>query len=115
MLQQLMNHRVHMIKLPTQITKRYLRITGCFFVGHATIITHYHKLMKTAYSIAWITWITWFLAWELTALFTGHDQYTLSDYVWRLEEINSQWTFARYLIAVSCLWLFFHLAFGWFR
>jgi len=71
--------------------------------------------MKTAYSAAWIAWIAWFLGWELTALLTGHGNLTLSDYVWRLEEINRGWTFLRYFTAAFCLWLFFHMAFGWLR
>jgi hypothetical protein len=71
--------------------------------------------MSTAYAIAWIVWVAWFLGWELTALFTGHPQWTLSEYVWRLERLGTSWTFLRYFIAAGCLWLFFHLAFGLFR
>jgi hypothetical protein len=71
--------------------------------------------MKLAYAIGWITWIALFLGLELSALFTGHSRYTLSDYVWRLEEISAGWTFLRYFVAVFCLWLMLHLTFGWFR
>jgi len=71
--------------------------------------------VKTLYAAVWITWIAWFLAWELGALFTGHADLTLSDYVWRLEEINRGWTFLRYFVAVFCLWLFLHMSFGWLR
>lgn len=71
--------------------------------------------MKTAYAVLWMAWIAAFLSLELTALFSGHHELTLSDFVWRLEEINKAWTFLRYFVAAFCLWLFFHMAFGWFR
>jgi len=71
--------------------------------------------LATLYAVAWILWIAAFLAIELSALFTGHNQYTLSDFVWRLEEVNRSWTFLRYCVAVFCLFLFFHMTFGWFR
>jgi hypothetical protein len=70
--------------------------------------------MKTVYAVLWIGWIAYFLAAEFTAIGTGHDELTLSDFVWRLEEVNSAWTALRYFVAVFCLWLFFHMAFGWF-
>lgn len=66
------------------------------------------------YALMWVGWIAAFLAIELSAIFTGHNQYTLSDFVWRLEEINTGWTFLRYFVAAFCLWLFLHMAFGWF-
>lgn len=72
-------------------------------------------MLKNTYALAWIFWVAWFLGWELTALFTRHPDLTLSDYVWRLEEISQGWTFLRYFVAVFCLWLFFHMAFGLFR
>jgi hypothetical protein len=71
--------------------------------------------LGTVYAALWIGWIAAFLVIELTALFTGNPRYTLSEYVWRLEEINRAWTFLRFFIAAFCLWLFFHMAFGWFR
>jgi len=71
--------------------------------------------MAKVYAALWAAWIIAFLAIELTALFTGHSQYTLSDFVWRLERINTAWTFLRYFVAVFCLWLFFHMAFGLFK
>ena len=71
--------------------------------------------MAKIYAALWAAWIIAFLAIELTALFTRHSQYTLSDFVWRLERINAAWTFLRYFVAVFCLWLFFHMAFGLFK
>lgn len=73
--------------------------------------------MKTGnvYATLWILWIVAFLAIELTALWTGKSQYTLSEYVWRLERLGTAWTFIRYFICAFCLWLFCHMAFGWFR
>lgn len=73
--------------------------------------------MKTGnvYATLWILWLVVFLAIELTALWTGKPQYTLSEYVWRLERLGTAWTFLRYFIAAFCLWLFLHMAFGWFR
>ena len=71
--------------------------------------------LSTVYALLWIAWIIAFLAIELTAIFTAHDQYTLSDFVWRLEEINRAWTFLRLVVAFFCAWLFLHMVFGWFR
>ena len=70
--------------------------------------------MKTLYAVLWIGWIAAFLGIELSAIFTGHSQFTLSDFVWRLEQVNRTWTFLRYMVAAFCLWLFFHMAFRWF-
>lgn len=67
------------------------------------------------YPWLWVAWIAAFFLIELTALWSGHPQYTLSWYVWRLEQISASWTFLRFFIAAFCLWLFFHMAFGWFR
>lgn len=74
--------------------------------------------MRTAWGVypwVWIAWALLFLVLELVPLAMGKPQYTLSDYVWRLEEVNAKWTFLRYVVAVACLWLFLHMAFGWFR
>lgn len=73
--------------------------------------------MKLAdvYAALWIAWAAAFLAIELTSIFTGHGQFSLSAFVWRLEEINSGWTFLRYLVAAFCLWLFLHMVFGILR
>ncbi len=67
----------------------------------------------TVYALLWITWITAFLAIELSAIFTGHSQFSLSDFVWRLEGTGRTWTFLRYFIAVFLLWLFGHMVFRW--
>jgi len=71
--------------------------------------------MKLTYTLLWLGWMVAFLAIELTALFTGHSEYTLSDFVWRLEQVNRAWTFARFFIVAFCLWLTLHMAFGWFK
>lgn len=71
--------------------------------------------MARLYAAAWITWIVAFLAIELTAIASGHSRYTLSDYVWRLEQIDAGWTFLRYFVAAFCVWLALHMIFGWFR
>jgi hypothetical protein len=67
------------------------------------------------YPWAWYAWAAAFAALEGIPLATGHTSWTLSDYVWRLEELGTPWTFLRYLIAVLSLWLFLHLTFGLFR
>lgn len=67
------------------------------------------------YAALWIAWIAAFLVIELSAIVTHRDQFTLSDYVWRLEQLGSAWTFLRFFVAAFCLWLFAHMAFGWFR
>lgn len=71
--------------------------------------------MKLAYGILWLLWIAMFAAIEFTALGTGKPQYTLSEFVWRAEQLGQPWSFARYFIAVFCLWLALHMIFGWFR
>lgn len=71
--------------------------------------------MRTLYAVLWIGWIAAFLGIELTAIFTGHSQYTLSDFVWRLEQVSRAWTFLRFFIVAFCIWLTLHMAFGWFR
>jgi len=71
--------------------------------------------MKTVYAVLWVGWLLAFLVIELTALHTGHGQYTLSEFVWRAEKINRAWTFLRFFIMAFCIWLTLHMAFGWFR
>ena len=71
--------------------------------------------MTRAYPWVWFAWAAWFLGFELWAIATGNTRLTLSDYVWRLEEVSAPWTFLRYLVAALTLWLFLHLTFGWFR
>ena len=67
------------------------------------------------YAVLWIGWLAAFLVIEFSALFAGRPQYTLSDYVWRLERINQAWTVVRYFVAAFCIWLALHMTFGWFR
>ena len=70
---------------------------------------------QTLYAALWIAWIAAFAVIEFSAILTGHDQWTLSDFVWRAEHISRAWTVLRFFIAAFCVWLFFHMAFGWFR
>ena len=67
------------------------------------------------YAVLWIAWIVAFLAIEFTAIGTGQARYTLSEFVWRLENINGAWTALRFFVCIFCLWLFLHMAFGLFR
>lgn len=67
------------------------------------------------YPLLWIAWIAAFLVIELSALWSGHPQWTLSEYVWKLEQINRSWTFLRFLIAAFCVWLFGHMVWGIWR
>jgi hypothetical protein len=67
------------------------------------------------YPLLWIAWVAGFLVIELSALWTGHSQFTLSDYVWKLEQINRGWTFLRFFICAFCVWLILHLVWGLFR
>lgn len=71
--------------------------------------------MKTTFALLWIGWIVAFLAIEFTAIGTGHRQFTLSDFIWRAEEVNRAWTVLRFFIAAFCVWLLLHLVFGWLR
>lgn len=66
------------------------------------------------YPWTWYALLVLFLVFELVPLFAGKPQYTLSEYVWRLEDVNAKWTALRYFIAAFCLWLFLHMAFRWF-
>ena len=67
------------------------------------------------YPLLWIAWIAAFLAIELSALWSGHPQFTLSDYAWRLEQINRGWTFLRFFLCAFCVWLAGHLVWGIWR
>ena len=66
-------------------------------------------------AVYWVAWFLAFLAFEIFQLATGHPENTLSEFVWHLEDLGHGWTFARYFLAAGFLWLFFHMAFGWFR
>jgi hypothetical protein len=56
-----------------------------------------------------------FVTWEFIPIILKMPQYTLSQYIWRLESYSTGWTALRYFIAAICVFLFFHLALGWFR
>lgn len=71
--------------------------------------------LKSIYGVLWLVWILSFFAIELSALWTGHNAYTLSAFTWRLEKLGGTWTFVRYFVAAFCLWLSAHLILGWFR
>jgi hypothetical protein len=71
--------------------------------------------LRNVYAVLWIAWLTSFLVIELSAMWTGHSEATLSEFVWRAEQLGRAWTFLRFFICAFCLWLFFHMAFGWFR
>lgn len=70
---------------------------------------------QSLYPWIWYAFLGIFVIGEGIPIIKKQVQYTLSEYLWRLEAVNSNWTFLRYLIAALCVWLFFHLAFGWFR
>ena len=72
-------------------------------------------IQRNVYAVLWIFWIASFLAIELSALWRGHSEYTLSEFVWRLEQLGKAWTFLRFFICAFCIWLLLHMAFGWFR
>lgn len=79
----------------------------------------------TAIDIWWASWfassIISFLIVELTALFSGHPENTLSDAIWRMERLVpgqpiQYWTFAHFAFtmgfAVLALWLTGHFGLG---
>lgn len=67
------------------------------------------KIFLTAYFIG----AGWLIAWEIAALASGHPEWTISDFTWRLE--GPGWSFARFFIAATLIWLTFHLSAGWFK
>lgn len=67
------------------------------------------------YPWGWYVLAVAFIVLEFTPLALHRSQYTLSDYVWKLEEINRRWTALRFFIAALCMFLFLHLSFGWLR
>lgn len=62
---------------------------------------------------AYLAGAAWLLGWEITALVIGRNDLTISDFTWQLE--GAGWTFARYFVAVTLIWLTVHLSLGWFR
>lgn len=70
--------------------------------------------MTKLYPWVWIGWGVLFFILEFIPLAMGKPQYTLSEYIWRLENYHPFWNAVRYLIAAICLWLSLHLVFRWF-
>lgn len=69
--------------------------------------------MTRVYMIAYLVGAAWLLGWELSAIFTHHVEWTISDFTWQLEGVG--WSFARFFIAAALIWLTLHLSLGWFR
>ena len=67
------------------------------------------------YATIWVAWIIMFFVVELSALWSGHSEWTLSEFTWRIEKLKGAWTFMRYVITAFCLWLSGHLVLGWWR
>jgi hypothetical protein len=72
-------------------------------------------MWERLYPYAWYVWGGLFVVFEFVPIAFKQDQYTLSEYIWRVEDYGPGWTALRYFIAAICVWLFFHLVFGWFR
>lgn len=84
-------------------------------------MTHSYRAIDIFWACWFFTSISVFLAVELTALFTGHPENTLSYAIWRMESLRTgqpifQWTFAHLAFTVGfgalSLWLFGHFGFG---
>jgi hypothetical protein len=71
--------------------------------------------VSPVYGALWLLWIAMFAAIEFTALGSGRPQDTLSEFVWRIEQLGTPFTFARYLVAALCIWLAGHFILGWWR
>ena len=69
--------------------------------------------LQQLYIYAYLFGALWLLGWELSAFVIGRPDLTISDMTWHLE--GPGWSFARYVIAMSLIWLTFHLSLGWFR
>lgn len=67
------------------------------------------------YGLLWLLWIAAFAAIEFSALGIGRPQDTLSEFVWRIEDVGGPFTFARYFVAAFCIWLAGHFIFGFWR
>jgi len=66
------------------------------------------------FSLYWLAWLVLgFGVPETVALVSGHPERTLSENVWSLEGTGA--TFARYFVAVFCLWLLLHMVWRLFR
>lgn len=69
--------------------------------------------MTRVYMVAYLAGAAWLLGWELSAIFSGHAERTISDFTWQLEGVG--WSFARFFVAAALIWLTLHLSLGWFR
>lgn len=74
----------------------------------------------SGYRWLWVAWVGAFLVLEFTAIIRRQYKNTFSDFVWWLADITPgrtswNWTAVHLFIAVFLLWLFLHLAFGYFR
>lgn len=69
--------------------------------------------MERLYVCAYLAGAAWLLGWEISAFAIGRPSLTISDMTWHLE--GPGWSFARYFIAATLIWLTLHLSFGWFR
>ena len=63
------------------------------------------------YPLLWIAWIAAFLAIELSALWSGHSNFTLSSTAGAWSRSIASWTFLRFFICAFCVWLLLHLVF----
>lgn len=69
--------------------------------------------LEQLYITAYLAGAAWLLGWEISAFAIGQTRYTISDFTWTLE--GPGWSFARFFIASSLIWLTAHLSLGWFR
>ena len=69
--------------------------------------------LEKTYILAYVLGAAWLLGWELSAFAIGRHDLTISDFTWQLE--GAGWSFARFFIAASLVWLTLHLSLGWFR
>ncbi len=69
--------------------------------------------MAKVYLLAYAFGAAWLLGWELSAFAIHRTDLTISDFTWAVEGVG--WSFARFFIAASLIWLTLHLTLGWFR
>ncbi len=69
--------------------------------------------LQKVYILAYLGGAAWLLGWEASAFFIGRHDLTISDFTWQLE--GPGWSFARFFIASSLVWLTLHLSVGWFK
>jgi len=72
------------------------------------------KLHWNLWSAYWLVWLVcFFLIPELTAIFMGHPENTLSAQIWHLEGTGA--TFFRWVVGSTTVWLFFHMTWRLFQ